>query len=78
MNKVSAQEIHDCKFAKEQVTNFARAQRGSIPGIEMETLSGVIHVYKNTPNQPVGWHVPSEKFPVLGSGHMSFATALLR
>ena len=78
MNKVSAQEIHDCKFAKEQVTNFARAQRGSIPGIEVETLPGVIHAHKNTPNQPVGWYVPSEKLPVVASWHMSFATALLR
>ncbi len=75
MNKVSAQDMHDIKFAQEQVRNFARAQRDSMADIEIETLPGVILGHRNIPVQSVGCYVPGGKFPMVASAHMSVATA---
>jgi len=75
MNKVSAQEMQDIKFAQEQVRNFAQAQRDSMLDIEVETLPGVILGHKNIPVQSVGCYVPGGKFPMVASAHMSVATA---
>lgn len=75
MNKVSAQDMHDLKFAQEQVRNFAQAQRDSMLDIEVETLPGVILGHKNIPVQSVGCYVPGGKFPMVASAHMSVATA---
>src|SRR6516225_937161 len=38
MNKVAPRDMEDIKFAQEQVRGFARAQRGSMLDIEVETL----------------------------------------
>ncbi|MEM9205027.1 MAG: histidinol dehydrogenase [Pseudomonadota bacterium] len=75
MNKVSAQDMHDLKFAQEQVRDFARAQRDSMLDIEVEPLPGVILGHKNIPMQSVGCYVPGGKFPMVASAHMSVATA---
>lgn len=75
MNKVSAQDMHDIKFAQKQVRNFAQAQRDSMLDIEVETLPGVILGHKNIPVQSVGCYVPGGKFPMVASAHMSVATA---
>ncbi len=75
MNKVSAQEMHDIRFAQEQVRNFARIQRDSMKDVEIETLPGVILGHKNIPVQSVGCYVPGGKFPMVASAHMSVATA---
>src|SRR5690606_3939281 len=42
MNRVSARDMDDIKFAQKQVRNFAQAQRNSMLDIEIETLPGVI------------------------------------
>ena len=73
--KVSPRDMEDIKFAQEQVTNFARAQRTSMTDIEVETLPGVILGHKNIPVQSVGCYVPGGKFPMVASAHMSVATA---
>lgn len=73
--KVSPQDMADIRFAQEQVKNFARAQRGSMTDIEVETLPGVILGHKNIPVQSVGCYVPGGKFPMVASAHMSVATA---
>ena len=73
--KVSPRDMADIKFAQEQVTNFARAQRASMTDIEVETLPGVILGHKNIPVQSVGCYVPGGKFPMVASAHMSVATA---
>lgn len=73
--KVSPRDMADIKFAHEQVTNFARAQRASMTDIEVETLPGVILGHKNIPVQSVGCYVPGGKFPMVASAHMSVATA---
>ncbi|SFT54185.1 histidinol dehydrogenase [Sedimentitalea nanhaiensis] len=75
MAKVSDQEMHDIKFAQEQVRKFAQAQRDSMLDIEVETLPGVILGHKNIPVQSVGCYVPGGKFPMVASAHMSVATA---
>ena len=75
MDKVSAREMEDIKFAQTQVMNFAQAQRDSMLDIEVETMPGVILGHKNIPVQSVGCYVPGGKFPMVASAHMSVATA---
>lgn len=75
VRKLSARELADIRFAQEQVTKFARAQRASMTDIEVETLPGVILGHKNIPVQSVGCYVPGGKFPMVASAHMSVATA---
>ncbi|WP_346910158.1 histidinol dehydrogenase [uncultured Roseibium sp.] len=75
MNRVSARDMEDIKFAQTQVRNFAQAQRDSMLDIEIETMPGVILGHKNIPVQSVGCYVPGGKFPMVASAHMSVATA---
>ncbi len=75
MNRVSARDMEDIKFAQAQVRNFAQAQRDSLLDIEIETLPGVILGHRNIPVQSVGCYVPGGKFPMVASAHMSVVTA---
>lgn len=75
MNKVSARDMEDIRFAQAQVRNFAQAQRASMTDIEIETLPGVILGHRNIPVRSVGCYVPGGKFPMVASAHMSVATA---
>ena len=75
MNKVSARDMADIKFAQTQIRRFAEAQRNSMTDIELETLPGVILGHKNIPVQSVGCYVPGGKFPMVASAHMSVLTA---
>lgn len=75
LNKVSARDMEDIKFAQKQVRNFAQIQRDSMKDVEVETLPGVILGHKNIPVQSVGCYVPGGKFPMVASAHMSVATA---
>ncbi len=75
MQKVSAREMDDIKFAQTQIRTFAEAQRASMTDIEVETLPGVILGHKNIPVQSVGCYVPGGKFPMVASAHMSVLTA---
>ena len=72
---LSEQELHDIRFAQEQVRNFAKLQRDSIRDVEAETLPGVILGHRNIPVQSVGCYVPGGKFPMVASAHMSVVTA---
>ena len=67
--------LDDIRFAQEQVRNFARIQRASMQDVEVETLPGVILGHRNIPVQSVGCYVPSGKFPMVASAHMSVVTA---
>lgn len=73
--ELSEQEIADIKFAQEQVRTFAKAQRGTMVDLEIETMPGVILGHKNIPVQSVGCYVPGGKFPMVASAHMSVVTA---
>ena len=75
MNKVSARDMDDIKFAQKQIRRFAEEQRASMTDIEVETLPGVILGHKNIPVQSVGCYVPGGKFPMVASAHMSVLTA---
>ena len=75
VNKVSARDMEDIKFAQAQVRNFAQAQRDSMLDIEIETLPGVILGHRNIPVQSVGCYIPGGKFPMVASAHMSVVTA---
>ena len=75
MQKVSASDMHDIKFAQDQIRRFAQAQRASMQNIEVETMPGVILGHRNIPVQSVGCYVPGGKFPMVASAHMSVLTA---
>lgn len=75
MQKVSARDMKDIRFAQQQIRNFAEAQRASMTDIEIETLPGVILGHRNIPVQSVGCYVPGGKFPMVASAHMSVLTA---
>ena len=75
MQKVSASDMDDIRFAQTQIRRFAMAQRASITDIEVETLPGVILGHRTIPVQSVGCYVPGGKFPMVASAHMSVLTA---
>lgn len=75
MQKVSARDMDDIRFAQTQIRRFAMAQRASITDIEVETLPGVILGHRTIPVQSVGCYVPGGKFPMVASAHMSVLTA---
>lgn len=75
MNKVSARDMEDIKFAQAQIRRFAEEQRASMTDIEIETLPGVILGHRNIPVRSVGCYVPGGKFPMVASAHMSVLTA---
>lgn len=75
MQKVSARDMEDIRFAQTQIRRFAEAQRASMLDIEVETLPGVILGHRNIPVQSVGCYVPGGKFPMVASAHMSVLTA---
>jgi len=75
MQKVATRDMHDIRFAQDQIRGFAQAQRASMTDIEVETLPGVILGHRNIPVQSVGCYVPGGKFPMVASAHMSVLTA---
>ncbi|MCE2748269.1 MAG: histidinol dehydrogenase [Rhodobacter sp.] len=75
MQKVSARDMEDIRFAQRQIRTFAEAQRASMVDIEVETLPGVVLGHRNIPVQSVGCYVPGGKFPMVASAHMSVLTA---
>ena len=75
VQKVSACDMEDIRFAQAQIRRFAEAQRASMTDIEVETMPGVILGHRNIPVQSVGCYVPGGKFPMVASAHMSVLTA---
>ncbi|HUV12813.1 MAG TPA: histidinol dehydrogenase [Acidobacteriota bacterium] len=65
----------DMLFARDQVEQFALAQRECLTDLEIETLPGVVLGHKNIPIQNVGCYVPGGRYPMLASAHMSVLTA---
>ena len=75
MQRVSARDMEDIRFAQTQIRRFAMAQRASMTDVEVETLPGVFLGHRNIPVQSVGCYVPGGKFPMVASAHMSVLTA---
>jgi sulfopropanediol 3-dehydrogenase len=75
LQKVSARDMDDIKFAQKQIRTFAEAQLASMGDLEVETMPGVILGHRNIPVRSVGCYVPGGKFPMVASAHMSVLTA---
>ena len=75
VQKVSARDMEDIRFAQTQIRGFAEAQRSTMTDVEVETMPGVILGHRNIPVQSVGCYVPGGKFPMVASAHMSVLTA---
>lgn len=73
--QLSEQDLTDIRFAQTQVRNFAKAQKGTMQELAIETLPGVTLGHKHVPIASVGCYVPGGKYPLLASAHMSVLTA---
>jgi len=73
--QLSEQDLTDITFAQTQVRNFAKAQKGTMQELTIETLPGVTLGHKHVPIASVGCYVPGGKYPLLASAHMSVLTA---
>lgn len=65
----------DIRFAYEQVSRFATAQRDSMQSFEVETQPGVILGQRILPVQSAGCYVPGGRYAHAASAIMSVATA---
>ena len=75
MQKVATRDMHDIRFAQDQIRGFAQAQRASMTDIEVETLAGRDPGAQEHP-RAVGRLLRSGgKFPMVASAHMSVLTA---
>lgn len=67
--------IDDIKFCQLQVRRFAEAQLGTLTGLELEPLPGVILGHRNIPVAASASYVPGGRYPMVASAHMSVVTA---
>ena len=75
VGRVRASDLHDIRFAQEQVRAFAEKQRACLTDLEVETMPGVVLGHRNIPVNSVGCYVPSGRYPMVASAHMSIVTA---
>jgi sulfopropanediol 3-dehydrogenase len=75
LSEVSQQTIDDIKFAQQQIRHFAEVQLDSMKEVEVETIPGVVLGHKHIPVSSVGCYVPSGRYPMVASAHMSVVTA---
>jgi len=68
-------ELSALQFSLEQITRFARAQRGSMHDLEIETIPGVTLGHRHIPINAVGCYAPGGRYPMVASPFMSVATA---
>jgi sulfopropanediol 3-dehydrogenase len=73
--KVPAQLKQDIQFAYERVSGFARKQRDSIQGFEVELSPGLFAGQKLIPMETAGCYVPGGRYAHIASAIMSVATA---
>jgi sulfopropanediol 3-dehydrogenase len=75
LDRVSAEDLEDIRFAQAQIRNFAEIQKEALREVKVETLPGVILGHKHIPVASVGTYVPGGKYPMVASAHMSVVTA---
>jgi len=73
--QVPKRDLEDIKFAQAQVRNFAQKQRETLRDLEVETLPGVVLGHRHIPVNAIGCYVPSGRYPMVASAHMSIVTA---
>lgn len=62
-------------FLRDQVRNFAEAQRNTLVDFEKETLPGVFLGQKYLPIESVGVYVPGGRYTLIASSQMSITPA---
>lgn len=65
----------DFKYAYDKVTGFARHQRDSMKGFEVEIEPGIWLGQKLIPVANVGCYIPGGKYPLISAAIMSIGTA---
>jgi sulfopropanediol 3-dehydrogenase len=62
-------------FAQEQVRNFARAQRGTMHDLEIESRPGSVLGHRHIPVGSVGAYVPGGRYTLIASSYMTVIPA---
>ena len=75
IDEVPEEIKQDIRFAHEQVSGFAKAQKDSIQEFEKETISGVRLGQRILPMEVAGCYIPGGRFAHACSAIMSVATA---
>jgi len=75
ISEVPEQVCDDIRFAHRQVVRFAKAQRDSLVGFEIETEPGVRLGQRIVPVSATGCYVPGGRYAHAASALMSVATA---
>lgn len=75
ISRVDAQDLEDIRYAQTQIRYFAEQQKACLKDLEVETQPGVVLGHRNIPVNAVGCYVPSGKYPMIASAHMSVLTA---
>jgi sulfopropanediol 3-dehydrogenase len=73
--QVPQRDLDDIKFAQAQVRNFAQKQKETMHDLEVETLPGIVLGHRHIPVNSIGCYVPSGRYPMVASAHMSIVTA---
>ena len=73
--QVAQRDLDDIKFAQAQVRNFAQKQKETMHDLEVETLPGIVLGHRHIPVNSIGCYVPSGRYPMVASAHMSIVTA---
>jgi sulfopropanediol 3-dehydrogenase len=75
ISKLDPQIIKDTDFCQSNVRQFAEAQLGALPPLEIEIRPGVVLGHKHIPVQSVGSYIPGGRYPMFGSAQMSIIPA---
>jgi len=65
----------DILFLRDQVRNFAEAQKRTLTDLEVRPFSGVVLGHKYLPIQSVGLYVPGGRYTLIASSQMSIVPA---
>ncbi len=74
-DQVSADVRASIDFGQEQVRAFARAQRGTLQDLEIETRPGVTLGHRHIPISAVGAYVPGGRYTLIASSMMTVIPA---
>ncbi|QQA43875.1 histidinol dehydrogenase [Pelagovum pacificum] len=75
LEELDPQTRADTEFAITNVTNFAKAQLGTLSALDVEILPGVHLGHRNIPLDRVGCYVPGGRFPLLSAPIMTIVPA---
>jgi sulfopropanediol 3-dehydrogenase len=74
-NIVGEQAVADIRFAADQVSRFADAQRAALHSVELMPHPGIRVGHRLVPVEAVGCYVPGGQYPLVASAYVQVVTA---